>query len=79
MARKTAEHIELDVNGVGYLVFVSDRTHARRGVDQPVTLRNDQTRETFTAVVTGRREATIRNHANGRGAAQTARAEAPTR
>lgn len=38
MARKTAEHVELDVGGVGYLVFVSDRTHARLGVDQPVTL-----------------------------------------
>ena len=38
VARKAAEHIELDVGGVGYLVFVSDRTHARLGVDQPVTL-----------------------------------------
>lgn len=38
VARKTADHIELDVGGVGYLVYVSDRTHARLGVDQPVTL-----------------------------------------
>lgn len=38
VARKTADHVELDVNGVGYLVYVSDRTHARLGVDQPVTL-----------------------------------------
>lgn len=38
VARKTPDHIELDVNGVGYLVHVSDRTHSRLGLDQPVTL-----------------------------------------
>lgn len=38
IARKTPHHIELDVNGVGYLVHVSDRTHAKLGIDQTVTL-----------------------------------------
>lgn len=38
VAAKTADHVELDVNGVGYEVFVPDSVHNRLHLDQPVTL-----------------------------------------
>ena len=38
VARKALDHIELDVNGVGYEVFVPESTHRRLAVDQTVTL-----------------------------------------
>jgi len=38
VAAKTADHIELDVNGVGYEIFVPDTVHNRLHPDQPATL-----------------------------------------
>lgn len=38
VAAKTAEHLHLDVNGVGYEVFVPDSVHRRLRPDQPATL-----------------------------------------
>ena len=38
VARKTAGHIELDVGGVGYEVFVPDSAHRRLVPDQEATL-----------------------------------------
>lgn len=38
VARKTAEHIELDVNGVGYKVFVPDTVYRKLTVNQEATL-----------------------------------------
>ncbi|MBI4557888.1 MAG: Holliday junction branch migration protein RuvA [Candidatus Hydrogenedentes bacterium] len=38
VARKGVEHIELDVGGVGYEVWVPDGVHRRLLIDAPVTL-----------------------------------------
>ena len=38
IATKSADHIELDVNGVGYEVFVPNSVHNRLHPDQTVTL-----------------------------------------
>ncbi|MCC6694591.1 MAG: Holliday junction branch migration protein RuvA [Candidatus Hydrogenedentes bacterium] len=38
VARKGATHIELDVNGVGYFVFVPDRVHRKLVTDATATL-----------------------------------------
>ena len=38
VARKVLGHIELDVNGVGYEVFVPDSVHRKLAVDQDATL-----------------------------------------
>ncbi len=38
VAAKTADHIQLDVNGVGYEVFVPDSVHRRLRPDQEATL-----------------------------------------
>lgn len=38
VAGKTADHIELDVGGVGYEVWVPDPVHRRVAVDRPVTV-----------------------------------------
>ena len=38
VAAKPLEHIQLDVNGVGYLVFVPASVHAKLVVDREVTL-----------------------------------------
>ncbi len=38
VARKTLTHIELDVNGVGYEIYVSDRVHEKLGLERGATL-----------------------------------------